>query len=278
MLSEPDLVAQLRGAAAEIRALTLRMMNAIGSGHVGGAMSVVDALTLLYFFRMRIRPEDPGWPDRDRLVLSKGHAGPALYAALAVRGYFPAEDCLTLNRPGTRFPSHCDMRKTPGVDMTAGSLGQGLSAAVGMALAGRLDGKGYKTYCIIGDGEAQEGQIWEALMYGAQQKLENLVVLLDYNRMQIDGTVDEINSLEPVAERFAAFRYFVRRVDGHDFAAMDAALDEAERAAQPSVIILDTVKGRGAPFAEGQVTSHHMPVTDEGLADALSALAVTGRE
>lgn len=266
----------LADMAWKIRALTLRMMNSIGAGHVGGSLSIADILALLYFHRANIRPASPDWPERDRIVLSKGHAGPALYATLALRGYFPPEECLTLNRPGTRFPSHCDMRKTPGVDMTAGSLGQGLSVAVGMGLAGRLDALRYTVYCIVGDGEAQEGQIWEALMYGAQARLDNLVVLFDYNRMQIDGTLEEINSLESLTQKLESFRYFTQSVNGHDFDEMDAALDRARHAKGPAAIILNTVKGKGAPFAEGDVLSHHMPVTDERLREALSVLESKG--
>ncbi len=275
MLSEAK-VKELGEKARQIRVLTLRMINAIGSGHLGGSMSVVELLSLLYFERMNINPKEPRWPDRDRLILSKGHAGPALYATLALRGYFPPADCLTLNQPGTLLPSHCDMNKTVGIDMTAGSLGQGLSASVGMALAGRLDKKNYRVYCVVGDGEAQEGQVWEALMFGAQKKLSNLTVFIDYNRLQIDGPVADVNGLEPMVDRFKSFGYFTQSVDGHDFQAIAGALDNVQKQAAPSVVILNTVKAKGVPFAEGLVTSHFMQINQESLDKALAALGEKG--
>ncbi|MDR1518883.1 MAG: transketolase [Planctomycetota bacterium] len=270
-------IRELEEQARKTRILVLRMLNAIGAGHLGGSLSVVEVLTILYFQRMNLRPAEPRWPDRDRLVLSKGHAGPALYATLAYRGYFPVEECLTLNQPGTLLPSHCDMTRTIGIDMTAGSLGQGLSAAVGMALAGKLDRKDYRVYAVVGDGEAQEGQIWEALMYAAHRKLDNLTVFLDYNKLQIDGPVAEINGLEPLAAKTEAFGLFTQRIDGHDFAALDRALDAAGgTAGRPAMIILDTVKAKGACFAEGQLSSHHRAVSDDDLKAALAALDAKG--
>lgn len=254
------------------RILTLRMVNAAGAGHLGGCLSIVEVLTLLYFSRMDISPDNPRRPDRDRLVLSKGHAGPALYATLARRGYFPESDCLTLNQPGTNLPSHCDMLRTVGVDMTAGSLGQGLSAAVGMALAGKLDNLGYKVYCVVGDGECQEGQIWEALMYASQRQLDNLVVFVDHNGLQIDGAVEEVNNPGPFVDKLNSFGFNTLSVDGHDFAAIDAALDAVAGKSGPSAIVLETIKGKGAIFAEGKVTSHHMAVSDDNLAEALAEL------
>ncbi|MCL2001212.1 MAG: transketolase [Planctomycetes bacterium] len=271
MLSEAK-VKELGEKARQIRILTMRMLGAIGSGHLGGSMSIVELLALLYFDRLNINPKEPRWPDRDRLVLSKGHAGPALYATLALRGYFNPDECLTLNQSGTNLPSHCDMNKTIGIDMTAGSLGQGLSAAVGMALAGKLDKRKYRVYCIVGDGEAQEGQIWEALMFGAQKKLDNLTVFLDNNRLQIDGPVAEVNSLDPLADKFKSFGYFTQSVDGHDYLAINEALDTAQKQAIPSIVILNTIKGKGVPFAEGMVTSHFMPLTQENIDQALAAL------
>lgn len=268
---------ELAEKARETRILVLRMLNAIGAGHLGGSMSVVETLALLYFHRLNIRPREPRWPDRDRFVMSKGHAGPALYATLALRGYFPPEECLTLNQPGTKLPSHCDMTKTIGIDMTAGSLGQGLSAAVGMALAGKLDRKGYRVYCMVGDGEAQEGQIWEALMYAAHRKLDNLLVFIDYNKLQIDGPLAEINSLDPLPAKAEAFGLFAQSADGHDFQALDAALDRAAgTSGRPSMIILNTIKAKGACFAEGQLSSHHTAVSDDNLKAALAALEAKG--
>lgn len=277
MLSESE-TRNLVKEAKNIRATTLRMMNAIGVGHLGGAMSVVDILTLLYCKRMNIRPNEPRWPDRDRLILSKGHAGPALYATLARRGYFPEEECLTLNQNGTKLPSHCDMTRTIGIDMTAGSLGQGLSAAVGMALAGRLDGKDYRVHCIMGDGEMQEGQIWEAMMYAGNQKLRNLTIYIDRNRMQIDGTLAEVNDIEPLADKCRSFNFYTQTVDGHDVRAIDEALDKAGGQEMPAAFILNTVKGKGAFFAEGKVMSHNMPVSDADMNEALARLQREGGE
>ncbi|HHX72909.1 MAG TPA: transketolase [Clostridiales bacterium] len=264
----------LEGKATEIRKLALRMFAEIGKGHVGGAMSISDLLSVLYFKHLNIRPDEPRWLDRDRVVLSKGHAGPALYAALALRGYFPEEECLTLNQPGTNLPSHCDMNKTIGIDMTAGSLAQGFSASVGMAIACRLDGRDNYVYAIIGDGESQEGQIWEAGMYAANQKLSNLIAFCDNNGMQIDGMTDEINSVEPIADKWRAFRWHVLECDGHDVAAIDAAIVAAKQEKErPTMIIMKTIKGKGASFCEGTVASHSTNVNKELLDQALAALS-----
>ncbi|MBQ5973167.1 MAG: transketolase [Oscillospiraceae bacterium] len=263
----------LSGKATDIRALSLRMFKEIGKGHVGGAMSISDLLAVLYFKRLNIRPEEPRWADRDRLVLSKGHAGPALYAALALRGYFPVEECLTLNQPGTNLPSHCDMNRTVGVDMTAGSLAQGFSASVGMALACRLDGRPNKVYAIIGDGESQEGQIWEAAMFAGNRRLSNLIAFTDNNGMQIDGTTDEINSVEPLADKWRAFNWNVVTCCGHDVEDLDRAIEEAcAETERPTMILMKTVKGKGANFCEGQVSSHSTTVSQEQLDGALAAL------
>lgn len=267
--------AMLHEKANEIRALALKMFATIGKGHVGGSMSICDLLSLLYFKRLNIKPEDPKWADRDRLVLSKGHAGPALYAALALRGYFPTEECLTLNQPGTNLPSHCDMKRTKGVDMTAGSLAQGFSASVGMALACRLDKKASRVYAIVGDGESQEGQIWEAAMFAGNRKISNLIAFCDNNKMQIDGLTNDINSIEPIADKWRAFKWNVISCCGHDIEAIDAALDQAlTETEKPTMIILDTVKGKGANFCEGTVASHSTTVSAEQLASAVAALEV----
>ncbi|MBE6938927.1 MAG: transketolase [Ruminococcaceae bacterium] len=263
----------LVGKATDIRALALKMFKEIGKGHVGGAMSISDLLAVLYFKRLNIRPEEPRWADRDRVVLSKGHAGPALYAALALRGFFPVEECLTLNQPGTNLPSHCDMNRTIGIDMTAGSLAQGFSASVGIALACRLDKRDSKVYAIIGDGESQEGQIWEAAMYAGNQKLSNLIAFCDNNGMQIDGTTNEINSIEPIADKWTAFKWNVITCCGHDVEAIDAAIAAAHTETErPTMIILNTVKGKGANFCEGTVASHSTTVNQEQLDSALAAL------
>lgn len=263
-------IAELEMYAREIRVLTLEMMSTIGVGHVGGCMSIADVLAVLYFGKMRIDPKRPDWQERDRLVLSKGHAGPALYAALALKGYFPLEQCMTLNEPGTYLPSHCDCRRTVGVDMTAGSLGQGFSAAVGIAIAQKIDKTGARTYSIIGDGESQEGQIWEAAMLAGSRKLNNLIGFTDYNGMQIDGTVDEVNTIEPILDKWRSFNWNVYSVDGHDMEAISGAIDRAhEPGSKPTMIILNTIKGKGASFCEGKVTSHNMPVTHEDFEQAV---------
>ena len=270
MLSEKE-VRDLRSTAEEIRILSLEMIGHAGKGHLGGALSIADLLALLYFKRAKIDPANPKWEDRDRVVLSKGHAGTALYAALSLRGFFPREICYTMNQNGTTLPSHVDMRKVPGADMTAGSLAQGFSAAVGMALAGKLDRKDYTVYAIVGDGESQEGQIWEAAMLAGNRKLSNLVAFCDNNGMQIDGTTDEINSLEPMDKKWEAFNWHVIRADGHDIADIDRAMDEAEKVEdKPVMIILKTVKGKGVSFAEGKVSSHSMTY---GVAEAEAEVA-----
>ena len=275
MLSEKEL-RSLASTAKEIRILSLEMIGHAGKGHLGGALSIADVLALLYFKRAKIDPKDPKWEERDRIVLSKGHAGTALYAALSLRGFFPREVCYTLNQNGTSLPSHVDMRKVPGADMTAGSLAQGFSAAVGMALAGKLDKKDYKVYAIVGDGESQEGQIWEAAMLAGNRKLSNLIAFTDNNGMQIDGTTDEINSLEPLDQKWAAFNWHVIKVDGHDIAEIDRALDEAETVKdKPVMILLKTVKGKGVSFAEGKVSSHSMTY---GVAEAEAEAARIRKE
>ena len=275
MLSEKE-VRDLASTAKEIRILSLEMIGHAGKGHLGGALSIADLLALLYFKRARIDPADPKWDDRDRIVLSKGHAGTALYAALSLRGFFPREICYTMNQNGTTLPSHVDMRKVPGADMTAGSLAQGFSAAVGMALAGKLDGKDYKVYAIVGDGESQEGQIWEAAMLAGNRKLSNLVAFCDNNGMQIDGLTDEINSLEPMDKKWEAFNWHAIRADGHELADIDRAMDEAETVKdKPVMIILKTVKGKGVSFAEGKVSSHSMTY---GVAEADAEVARIRKE
>jgi len=254
-----EILKNLNEKAKEIRILTLEMIGHAGKGHLGGALSLADLLALLYFKRMNINPDDPKWADRDRMVLSKGHAGPAMYAALSLRGYFPKEVCYTLNQNGTTLPSHVDMLKVRGADMTAGSLAQGFSAAVGIALAGKIDKKDYRVYTVIGDGESQEGQIWEAAMFAGNHGLSNLIAFCDNNGMQIDGTTDEVNSLEPMDKKWEAFGWNVIKVSGHDIAAMDEAIDRALLVTnRPTMIILKTVKGKGVSFAEGKVSSHSM--------------------
>ena len=264
----------LREQAKQLRMDTMRCIGSIGTGHIGGCLSIIEVLTLLYFKHMNVDPTNPAKPDRDRLVLSKGHAGPALYAALANKGYFDKEVLLTLNRGGTTLPSHCDMNKTPGVDMTAGSLGQGFSCAMGIAKASQLVGDGATIYTIIGDGESQEGQIWEAAMWGAQQKLDNVIAFTDYNKMQIDGTIAEINDLAPLDAKWAAFGWDVQVVDGHNLEALDAAIVKAKaRQGKPHMIILDTIKGKGVSLAENKgVGNHSFTITADDLDQALEEI------
>jgi len=259
--------------AKEARRIVVRMIGSLGKGHIGGSLSIVDLLVVLYYEQMRIDPSQPRKIGRDRLVMSKGHAGPALYALLSMKGYFDKADIVTLNQPGTTLPSHCDMNLTKGVDMTTGSLGQGLSAATGMAIAARLDGQDSYVYCVIGDGESQEGQIWEAGMYARQMGLGNLIVFLDKNGLQIDGYVEQINRVESAAEKWRAFGWNVQEIDGHDFGAINAAIEKAKKCKDlPNMIVMTTVKGKGWKKIEGTVKSHSMPLTQQDVADALRDL------
>lgn len=263
----------LRKKATQIRIITLEMIGHLGVGHVGGSLSIAEVLSVLYYKVMRIDPNNPKWEGRDRFVLSKGHAGPALYSVLADLGYFPYEWIYTLNKPNTNLPSHCDRLKTPGVDMTAGSLGQGLSAAVGMALAAKIKKSDVKVYALIGDGESQEGQIWEAAMFAAHNKLNNLIAFTDYNKMQIDGYIHEVNNLEPLSDKWSSFNWHTIEVDGHNVEEIYNAIREGlSQEEKPTMIILHTVKGKGAFFSEGKVTSHNMLIKPEELKIALTTL------
>ena len=265
--------AYLEQKAKEIRISTLECIGTLGVGHVGGSLSICDALAVLYYDQMNIDPSNPALPSRDRFVLSKGHGGPAVYAVLALKGYFDKKMLDTLNQPGTKLPSHTDRNQTPGVDMTTGSLGQGFSAAVGMATAIKMDkGENY-VYVIIGDGESQEGQIWEASMFAGSSKLDTLIAFTDSNKMQIDGTVEEINGIHPLDKKWEAFNWHVQVIDGHDVIAISEARDQAKATkGKPSMIILDTIKGKGAKFCENKVTSHNMPVTPEMVKEAIEGL------
>ncbi|NBH77765.1 transketolase [Clostridiaceae bacterium] len=264
---------ELRRFSVRIRMETLRAIASIGSGHVGGALSIADVLAVLYGKQLRHDPQRPDWAERDWLVVSKGHAGPAVYAALALRGFFPMEQLQTLNRLGTRLPSHCDHRLTTGIDITTGSLGQGASAAAGAALALRMDGKGSRVFLILGDGELDEGQVWEMALFAAHRGLSNLIAFVDNNHLQIDGTTDEVCALGDIADKFRAFGWFAQAVDGHDVEAIDRAVDAAKaQNSQPSVIVLDTVKGCGWSAAAGKVGSHSRTVSGADLADALDEM------
>lgn len=263
----------LKAKAKEIRKLTLDSIGFLGVGHVGGSMSIVEVLTVLYYRHMNVDPGDPRKRDRDQLVLSKGHAGPALYSVLADKGFFPREWLHTLNRGGTRLPSHCDRNLTPGVDMTTGSLGQGLSVAIGIALGNRLDGIDSTVYCIIGDGESNEGQIWEAAMAASQFGLSNLIAFTDYNKMQIDGYMHDVMNVEDLTAKWVAFGWFVLRVNGHNMEEIDRAIERAKAERyRPSMIVLDTIKGKGAFFAEGKLNNHNMAVGYETVLEAIARL------
>ena len=264
---------ELEQTACSLRVEILKMLNLAKSGHTGGSLSAIDIMTALFFHKMRHDPSNPKWEERDRFVLSKGHAAPALYACLAHAGYFPREDLKTLRRLGSHLQGHPDMNKTPGVEVCTGSLGQGLSQAVGMALAARLTGKSTKVYSLLGDGEVQEGQIWEASMAAAHYKLDNLCVLLDANSLQIDGDVAKVMNVAPLAPKFLAFNWQVLEVDGHDLAAIVKALDEAEKSeGQPTMIVARTVKGKGVPFFEHKASYHGVPPSDDELTQALEHL------
>lgn len=272
MLSNQE-TKELKQFAAEIRIHTIRQMAARGFGHMGGAMSICDLLSVLYGKQMNYDARNPEWEGRDWLICSKGHAGPAVYAALALKGFFPMEWLKTLNQPGTRLPSHCDHLKTPGIDVTTGSLGQGLSVAAGIALAKKIDGKENTVYCIIGDGESQEGQNWEAAMFAAQQRLDNLILFVDNNRQQLDNRTDAICSMESLKEKFESFRWETREVCGHDVEAVNEAIRQAKQnGGKPHAIVLNTIKGKGCTFAENQLKNHHINVTKDQAAEALKAL------
>ncbi len=255
----PQAIEKVQDFAKEIRKKTLYTIGNLGVGHIGGALSIADILALLYSQEMKVDPKNPQWEERDLLVLSKGHAGPALYSTLALKGFFPLSELDTLNQGGTNLPSHCDRTKTIGIDMSTGSLGQGLSAACGLALSNRIDKNPKYVYAIIGDGESQEGQNWEAAMFAAQYKLDHLIAFTDYNKLQIDGTIDEIMSLGDIEGKWSTFGWYTQRVDGHDISAMHQAIENAKKqTGKPSMIILDTIKGKGAAFCEGLASNHNM--------------------
>ncbi|MBR4550053.1 MAG: transketolase [Oscillospiraceae bacterium] len=269
----------LRLAAAKSRLLAVDAVHEAASGHPGGSLSCLDMLTALYFHEMNIDPANPKDPDRDRFVLSKGHCTPALYATLAQRGYFPIEQLKLFRSIKAHLSGHPDMVNVPGVDMSTGSLGQGLSAAVGMAIAAKLQGKSYRTYAICGDGELAEGQIWEAAMAAAKWKLDNLCVFVDVNGLQIDGRTADVMPTEPLDQKFAAFNWKVLKVDGHDMAAILEALAAArEVKGQPVVILAATTKGKGVSFMEGQAGWHGKAPNDEQFAQARSELEAQIRE
>ena len=243
------------------------------SGHPGGSLSAADIITYLYFKEMRVDPKNPKWEDRDRFVLSKGHAAPALYGALAVKGFFPEDEIKNLRKPGSFLQGHPDMKGIPGVDMSTGSLGQGVSCAVGMALAGKVAGKDYRVYAVLGDGEIQEGQVWEAAMFASHKKLGNLIIFIDNNNLQIDGTMDEVNSPYPIPEKFEAFGWHTVEIDGHDFDQIEKAVEEAKSVKdKPTAVIMHTVKGKGVSFMEDQVGWHGVAPNAEQYENAMNEL------
>lgn len=256
--------AELKKTANEVRKNIVTAVYHAHSGHPGGSLSAADILTYLYFEEMNIDPKNPKKADRDRFVLSKGHAAPGLYSTLAERGYFDKEELKGLRHVGCFLQGHPDMKHTPGVDMSSGSLGQGISAAVGMALAGKMDNASYRVYTLLGDGEIQEGQVWEAAMLAANHKLDNLVVIVDNNNLQIDGTVEDVNSPYPIDEKFKAFKFHVININGNDFQDIERAFQEArEHSGQPTAIIAKTVKGKGVSFMENQVGWHGKAPNEE---------------
>lgn len=261
--------------AVEIRKNIMISIASVGKGHVGGSLSIVELLAVLYGKEMKIDPKDPKWEDRDTIVISKGHSGPAMYAALALKGYFPKETLTTLNENGTILPSHTDRLKTPGVDMSTGSLGQGASTALGLALADKKDGNNDRyTYLVLGDGECQEGQVWESLLFASHQNVNNLITFVDNNKKQLDGYTEDICNIESFAKKFEAFGYNAIEVeDGHDVSQIYTAIKQAkENKEKPSAIILNTIKGKGVTFYEEMLLNHSAGVTEENLQAAIDEL------
>ena len=268
---------ELQKMANEIRKGIVTSVHAAKAGHPGGSLSSAEIFSYLYFEEMNVDPENPKKADRDRFVLSKGHCAPGLYAALALKGFFPKEDLVTLRHVGSYLQGHPDMKHIPGVDMSSGSLGQGLSAAVGMALSAKLSNEDYRVYALLGDGEIQEGQIWEAAMFAGARKLDNLVVIVDNNNLQIDGSVEEVCSPYPIDKKFEAFNFHVINVDAHDFDALDKAFKEArETKGMPTAIIAKSIKGKGVSFMENQVGWHGTAPNDEQYAIAMEELEKAG--
>ena len=268
---------KLMKTANEIRKGIVSSVHSAKAGHPGGSLSAADIFTYLYFEELNIDPKEPKKADRDRFVLSKGHTAPGLYSALAERGYFPKEDLLTLRHVGSYLQGHPDMKHIPGVDMSSGSLGQGISAAVGMAIAGKMDEADYRVYTLLGDGEIQEGQVWEASMLAASHKLDNLVVIVDNNNLQIDGTIEEVNSPYPIDKKFEAFNFHVININGNDFDEIAAALKEArETKGMPTAIIAKTIKGKGVSYMENQAGGHGKAPNDEEFAIAMEELKKAG--
>ncbi|MCI5869426.1 MAG: transketolase [Dorea sp.] len=268
---------ELMKTANEVRKGIITAVHSAKSGHPGGSLSAADIYTYLYFEEMNIDPKDPKKPDRDRFVLSKGHTAPGYYSTLANRGFFPVEDLTTLRKVGSYLQGHPDMKHIPGVDMSSGSLGQGISAAVGMAISAKLSGDDYRVYTLLGDGEIQEGQVWEAAMLAGFRKLDNLVVIVDNNNLQIDGPIDEVNSPYPIDKKFEAFNFHVININGNDFDEIDAAFKEARATkGMPTAIIAKTIKGKDVSFMENQVSWHGAAPNDEQYEIAMADLEKVG--
>ena len=266
-------ILRLQKTAVSVRKGIIEAVHSAKAGHPGGSLSAADIFTYLYFEEMHIDPKEPKNPDRDRFVLSKGHTAPGLYATLANRGYFPVEDLKTLRKLGSYLQGHPDMKHIPGVDMSSGSLGQGLSCAVGMALGAKLKKKDYRVYALCGDGEIEEGQIWEAAMFAGHRKLDNMVVIIDNNNLQIDGSVSEVNSPYPIPEKFKAFGWNVIEIDAHSFDEIDAAFNAAaEFKGKPTAIIANSVKGKGVSFMENQCSWHGTAPNAEQYEQAMTEL------
>ena len=274
MLSQ-EKIKELKKFAIEIRRQTIYQIAFLGVGHIGGSMSICELMACLYGHILKVDPKNPKMENRDRFIMSKGHAGPTMYSALALKGFFPVMELETLNKPGTRLPSHTDMSKTPGVDMTTGSLGQGMSSSAGIALATKLDGKDNFVYCLIGDGEMQEGQCWEAFAFASQQKLDNYIVFLDKNVKQLDGTTDQCLSLGDTNERLKAFGWNAIEVDGHDVVAICDAVEKAKSykgTGKPTFITLNTLKGKDCPAALRAAVNHNMPLSMDDYKESCEVL------
>ncbi len=268
---------ELQKVAVEVRKGIITGVHAAKAGHPGGSLSAADIFTYLYFEEMNVDPKNPNWEDRDRFVLSKGHTAPGLYAALALKGFFPVEDLITLRKLGSYLQGHPSIQYTPGIDMSSGSLGQGISAAVGMAISAKLDNKAYRTYTLLGDGEIQEGQVWEAAMMAGYRKLDNLCVIIDNNNLQIDGEIDSVCSPYPIDKKFEAFNFHVINIDGNNFDEIDAAFKEAKNTkGMPTAIIAKTVKGKGVSFMENVAGWHGVAPNDEQYQIAMEELQKAG--
>ncbi|MBE6749863.1 MAG: transketolase [Ruminococcaceae bacterium] len=263
---------ELQILACKIRMGVIEGVHAAKSGHPGGSLSCADIMTYLYFKHMNIDPKNPKMENRDRFVLSKGHAAPVLYATLAERGFFSTDLLKTLRKPDSILQGHPDMKNIPGVDMSSGSLGQGISAAVGMALSAKHFGNDFKVYTVLGDGEIEEGQVWESAMFAANKGLSNLIAIVDFNNLQIDGTIDEVNSAKPIDKKFEAFNWHTIIIDGHDFEQIENALNEAEKIDKPVAIIANTVKGKGVSYMENNVSWHGSAPNDELYEQAMAEL------